>query len=581
MGGLGRNDPCPCGSGKKYKKCCLGTPRDPEGRPHRESPETSVTAQGHTEELRSLLGEILSAGSQAMQKLGRRCMDNLAWRLNLNPAEVSVRKSASALILYCSLGSENLIPEQQSVRNAVRNGLRSEESKTLYSQLLETPMRVWSLSQSWWGPMNAWTLLGPRAFRKERIANSFTVGEVKADDRVVGWALRHKGPLFLLGISQLRVDGLRLLEKSVRGEIASSDDDFWRARAPDLLRAIVDPRCRIGAGGRRAEVNRTDRSEQSDSTSVVAPLFLDMIHARYAVELADAWHWPIRFQMAGWEDGEVRWFREQVAKALTAEERGRFFGRLQSGLEQRFRKTWPALRPVEITKHADLDKSLAPFGLRADGTFPELDEEALLRRPVSLLALPDDHPLWADVSPSAPIRNALLWAGARAGADMAASVEEGFRQYISEERWLATCRPIVSGKSGLDVGPAYEEIVHALAKLFNPAASEAPLSAVELGRGCLPRLSAAVAWALQSTEPEGGWRIRDLPRNRSTLLDAPGYGSGTQRLVEAGLLAYAESWRPRRVGIDPATLDRLQGPSQASETLREGLDEIASLFELS
>ena len=22
--GIGRNDPCPCGSGKKYKKCCLG-----------------------------------------------------------------------------------------------------------------------------------------------------------------------------------------------------------------------------------------------------------------------------------------------------------------------------------------------------------------------------------------------------------------------------------------------------------------------------------------------------------------------------------------------------------------------------
>ncbi|MFQ5796612.1 MAG: SEC-C metal-binding domain-containing protein, partial [Candidatus Bipolaricaulia bacterium] len=23
---IGRNDPCPCGSGKKYKKCCL--PKD-------------------------------------------------------------------------------------------------------------------------------------------------------------------------------------------------------------------------------------------------------------------------------------------------------------------------------------------------------------------------------------------------------------------------------------------------------------------------------------------------------------------------------------------------------------------------
>ena len=22
---IGRNDPCPCGSGKKYKKCCLNT----------------------------------------------------------------------------------------------------------------------------------------------------------------------------------------------------------------------------------------------------------------------------------------------------------------------------------------------------------------------------------------------------------------------------------------------------------------------------------------------------------------------------------------------------------------------------
>ena len=26
---IGRNAPCPCGSGKKYKKCCLGTPNDP------------------------------------------------------------------------------------------------------------------------------------------------------------------------------------------------------------------------------------------------------------------------------------------------------------------------------------------------------------------------------------------------------------------------------------------------------------------------------------------------------------------------------------------------------------------------
>jgi|LSQX01.2.fsa_nt_gb hypothetical protein len=24
---IGRNEPCPCGSGKKYKKCCLNNPQ--------------------------------------------------------------------------------------------------------------------------------------------------------------------------------------------------------------------------------------------------------------------------------------------------------------------------------------------------------------------------------------------------------------------------------------------------------------------------------------------------------------------------------------------------------------------------
>jgi uncharacterized protein YecA (UPF0149 family) len=26
---IGRNDPCPCGSGKKFKKCCLNKPKSP------------------------------------------------------------------------------------------------------------------------------------------------------------------------------------------------------------------------------------------------------------------------------------------------------------------------------------------------------------------------------------------------------------------------------------------------------------------------------------------------------------------------------------------------------------------------
>ena len=36
MTGAGRNDPCPCGSGKKFKKCCLGKDRGSEARILRE-----------------------------------------------------------------------------------------------------------------------------------------------------------------------------------------------------------------------------------------------------------------------------------------------------------------------------------------------------------------------------------------------------------------------------------------------------------------------------------------------------------------------------------------------------------------
>ncbi len=31
MSGIGRNDPCPCGSGRKYKKCCLAVSASPPG----------------------------------------------------------------------------------------------------------------------------------------------------------------------------------------------------------------------------------------------------------------------------------------------------------------------------------------------------------------------------------------------------------------------------------------------------------------------------------------------------------------------------------------------------------------------
>ena len=45
---IGRNDPCPCGSGKKYKKCCLA--KDEEARRREGAPTPVSTAVSRTEQ---------------------------------------------------------------------------------------------------------------------------------------------------------------------------------------------------------------------------------------------------------------------------------------------------------------------------------------------------------------------------------------------------------------------------------------------------------------------------------------------------------------------------------------------------
>lgn len=49
---IGRNDPCPCGSGKKYKKCCLGREGQQRPRPHPEKPKIRLKSAADVEAIR-------------------------------------------------------------------------------------------------------------------------------------------------------------------------------------------------------------------------------------------------------------------------------------------------------------------------------------------------------------------------------------------------------------------------------------------------------------------------------------------------------------------------------------------------
>jgi methionyl aminopeptidase len=49
---VGRNDPCPCGSGKKFKRCCLGESSQARPKPHPEKPKIRLKSAADVEGIR-------------------------------------------------------------------------------------------------------------------------------------------------------------------------------------------------------------------------------------------------------------------------------------------------------------------------------------------------------------------------------------------------------------------------------------------------------------------------------------------------------------------------------------------------
>jgi len=61
MAKIGRNEPCPCGSGLKYKKCCLGkAPEEPELKDETENETVEESAEEAAEESKTVHGAVES-----------------------------------------------------------------------------------------------------------------------------------------------------------------------------------------------------------------------------------------------------------------------------------------------------------------------------------------------------------------------------------------------------------------------------------------------------------------------------------------------------------------------------------------
>ena len=91
---VGRNDPCPCGSGKKYKKCCLGNPNlhespghaDPSALEFSSLDELNRHMHRFTHQQNAApIKDFGGLSSDQMQQLLTRPFEELSWFVTFNP----------------------------------------------------------------------------------------------------------------------------------------------------------------------------------------------------------------------------------------------------------------------------------------------------------------------------------------------------------------------------------------------------------------------------------------------------------------------------------------------------------------
>ncbi len=127
MSGVGRNDPCPCGSGKKYKRCCLG----------KDAPAPGAWTAGERD---SALASLMRFSRRAELDADRAAAETTFWgkRLDrLTPAEareaLDVEQSRFGFhewfVFDCPLGGGGTVVERFLAREG--GGLRSGERRYL------------------------------------------------------------------------------------------------------------------------------------------------------------------------------------------------------------------------------------------------------------------------------------------------------------------------------------------------------------------------------------------------------------------------------------------------------------------
>lgn len=100
---VGRNDPCPCGSGKKYKKCCLNLHQAPKPR-YNPTPEEQRRGRLALHKLQMMVGAAASSVSVYVQddveniEQGRESVANALASAGIPAAEIYAYRKTGLLL---------------------------------------------------------------------------------------------------------------------------------------------------------------------------------------------------------------------------------------------------------------------------------------------------------------------------------------------------------------------------------------------------------------------------------------------------------------------------------------------------
>lgn len=564
MAKLGRNARCHCGSGKKYKKCCLQGNERPAGPRH--PPPATARERASPDDLVEGINRILQSDNrqQAWWLAGAA----LCQALGLDPAALHDDHVGPALMMLTRFGPAAVADVEAYQRSLGKAHAGDPLCSWLITTLGRRPPEVWRVTHSATGHDVRVSPLQDRARRSVSVDGVIGIGPPLDNRLILGWLIERQGGRQLLRIFEpdpamakacplqapVDPDWLENLSTLLDPDQQFAHEDLW----DDLWEEDDSPdeydytrssgyRDTIRRYALRTAMEQLTRGLLwgTGPAVTVEHSLLGKRTPRSARSLAALAESPEQWQLL-----------ERAVGAL----------RLQAVGSQG--RIWPdnEVPLEELDKHCSAAEILEAAGVPRDGTVPGFDPAALERLPVGLLLLPADHLLFRVEGPGSQIASAIAWARRAPDRGAARDVEAAVAQLRVERRWeaLGALVPARRARYGRLDG---------LNHVFDPRLAAKSLDALGLTKAQLNRTRRAVQCATGGAVGHAT-HVADLP-DLLELLEAPGFGMGTATALTTALENLMDGWREQLAG-DIGRLTAVQG--EARETIQEGLDELAALF---